>query len=234
LFQFSRRLLLLAGIQPEKVRILREVKRFLQGGPELFPYPTFPPEHKPLKEIIRPGDIVIDVGANVGDYALLFEQWGAEVFAFEPTHQFATLVSRAAGKNIHCNNVALGSKRGHITIYESGRQSSSNKSWSDSFAPSTARRCPVRRLDDFEFRRIDFIKTDTDGMDWEVLKGAKKLLHTHHPKVFCEINEDALALRGLAGQSLIQWMCAQGYSWRIFSHDVRHYDVLFSPLDPAK
>ena len=48
---------------------------------------------------------------------------------------------------------------------------------------------PVTPLDSFfdeTLDRLDFMKIDVEGMEWDVLKGAEKLLRRFHPVVLFE------------------------------------------------
>ncbi len=68
--------------------------------------------------MLRPGDLVMDCGANVGDVAKLLAATGADVLAFEPDpFAFQTLQNRFAGaENVTLVNAALGVRAGTVRL----------------------------------------------------------------------------------------------------------------------
>src|SRR5690349_5387687 len=68
--------------------------------------------------VIRPGDTVIDCGANVGDYTEQFVSRGAKVYAFEPhPRAFERLQSRFAGNpHVTCMNQAVAAREGRVAL----------------------------------------------------------------------------------------------------------------------
>ena len=67
---------------------------------------------------LRPGDCVMDVGANIGLFALEAARRGARVHAFEPLPAiFAALEANARGDSkIRAHNLALGAQAGQATF----------------------------------------------------------------------------------------------------------------------
>src|SRR5262245_25115059 len=71
----------------------RGLLRELPGGEAIRVLPGFdhltwnPDEYQEFREVVRPGMVALDVGANVGAYTMLLGQWvgpTGRVFAFEP------------------------------------------------------------------------------------------------------------------------------------------------------
>jgi len=136
-------------------------------------------------------DLVLDVGANVGQYAqgLRRAGYGGRILSFEPqTAAHAALSAAAAadpGWSI-ATRCAIGDADGAITINIS---ESSDMSSALSFTPETERHfasdrfvatetAPLRRLDSLwpELVRAGtrvFLKSDTQGFDLNVLRGAE-------------------------------------------------------------
>src|SRR4051812_18798477 len=102
---------------------LRRHVMFWTGGLDRFE----PRSVKVLRAAVRPGDVVYDVGANIGFFATLFSRWvGAEgrVFAVEPEPENLALLRRNLESN-RCGNVtvcdcAVGARRGvsHFSMDE--------------------------------------------------------------------------------------------------------------------
>jgi len=131
--------------------------------------------------------VVFDVGANIGDTVreFSFVFGNPLIHAFEPSPKtFQTLKANTSYiPAITLNNVGLGSSRNELSFHES------EKSDMNSFlAPAkdcwveqqSVQKLPVRTVDDYclehSIDRIDVLKSDTQGYDLEVLRGAERML----------------------------------------------------------
>lgn len=131
--------------------------------------------------------IICDVGANAGQSLQRFKKTfpDARIYAFEPGAKFSELQQKAAQVNhVKTFNVAVGSAPGRLQLRETGLSE-----WS-SFLPlnekyevaEVVRQTEVEivTLDDFaathQLDKIDILKSDTQGFELEVLKGASGLL----------------------------------------------------------
>jgi len=131
--------------------------------------------------------VIFDVGANVGQSILNLRRVFRRptIHAFEPGKEtFVQLRSRTSGlPGLHLNNCALGSQSGVMT-FMANRESE----MSSLLEPSVAcwgtvqerRDTVVRTLDEYcvenNIAAIDILKSDTQGFDLEVIKGARELL----------------------------------------------------------
>lgn len=179
------------------------------------------------------GVVVIDCGANIGvhtiDWATSMTNWGS-VVAIEAQER----IYYALAGNIALNNcfnavalhAAVSSESGSMEIPNPNyllpasfgslelRQSNTNEFIGQpvSYNENTV---TVRKLalDEFGLQRVDFIKIDVEGMEFEVLDGAKKTLQRSHPMMFIEkIKSDAGLLR--------KWLTANGYSTMDFGMNI--------------
>jgi FkbM family methyltransferase len=131
--------------------------------------------------------IIVDAGANVGQSILNFHQVFRSpiIHAFEPgIEPFTWLQRRTSGlPNLHLNNYALGSQSGVMELVVNSRSEMSSL-----LEPSVAcwgtvqerRETVVKTLDEYcvenKIQAIDVLKSDTQGFDLEVIKGARELL----------------------------------------------------------
>jgi FkbM family methyltransferase len=128
---------------------------------------------------------IFDVGANVGQTALLLSNRfpEARIYSFEPlTSTFEQLrqnVGRLA--NIVCEHCALGDETKMVELYP--KTSSQRNSLVPEFNVATGQQAEtihVIKADEFIVRKslscIDLLKTDTEGFDLEVMKGAATAL----------------------------------------------------------
>ena len=156
-------------------------------------------EIKVISQFILPGSTIIDAGAFIGTHARAFSYHvGHEgiVYAFEPQRNVFSYLEKNCGnaeiKNIFCFNYALGAfnglaKIGNISDKNRGATSlilegmSIHSSENSDFAN-------VKCLDNFNVERIDFIKADIEGMEFDLLMGAKIKIEKHRPVIFTEVN----------------------------------------------
>jgi len=130
--------------------------------------------------------VIIDAGANVGQSISQFRSHLDHpiIHAFEPSFAFSELQRRTSGiPDLHLNNFALGSKSGEMDLIENeySTMSSLLEPSIDCFGRTKeTRNVAVRTLDDYcgkhSVTRIDILKSDTQGFDLEVIKGASQLL----------------------------------------------------------
>ncbi len=133
-----------------------------------------------FRSLLREGDTVVDVGANVGTLTLTASRIvgpTGKVYSVEAhprTHKYLVGNLRLNDvKNVETFNVACGVETG-TTIFSDGALDDQN-------AVSTeGLRVPIRRLDDLvtatEMREIALLKVDVEGYEKFVLEGAHRLL----------------------------------------------------------
>lgn len=140
------------------------------------------------RNLVRPGDVIVDIGANVGVVTLQMASIvGAEgrVFAFEPIKRLSTLLSRSAAENyfenITIHNVALSdlAGRGSMKIAERSLGCSTLNFHID------GEPCEVKVLDEINFgpnfRRPKLLKIDVEGHEAKVLAGGRAFLEKLPP-----------------------------------------------------
>ncbi|MBT8039556.1 MAG: FkbM family methyltransferase [Gammaproteobacteria bacterium] len=133
--------------------------------------------------------IVLDVGANSGQSIRKFKDAfpHCTVHAFEPSLDvFGKLQNCARDyENVVLNNVGAGSESGKIKFYENLSSDMSSFLEPGEFAwgsvVSTTVR-PVVKLDDYcssaGIKTVNVLKIDTQGFDYNVLLGAKRLIES--------------------------------------------------------
>jgi FkbM family methyltransferase len=146
------------------------------------------------------GDIVVEVGANIGAHTLGLARHvgpGGRVVAFEPQPiVFQTLCGNMAINsitNVDCLNLALSDAPGHVTVPIVDYAGQGNFGGvSLQHAPDVASKVPghkveARRLDDvFDYPRLKLLKVDVEGMEEAVLRGAAETIAQHRPILYVE------------------------------------------------
>jgi FkbM family methyltransferase len=141
----------------------------------------------PFDVTVKSGDIVIDAGAWIGDFAALASCYGAETYAFEPVESsFKDLeeTSRLNNGAIHAVRLGLGSRECEMTIFLGGRSGSESAVNS---AGGRSETITITTLDKFvndkNIKKIDFIKADIEGAERDMLSGARNVLKEFAPKL---------------------------------------------------
>jgi FkbM family methyltransferase len=138
-----------------------------------------------LKNCASP--VIIDVGANTGQTVVTFKQAfpDSSIYSFEPSPAtYKKLVENCKDTvSVKTWNVGVGSREASLELMEYDRSDMTsflppdNLSWAK---PIGATKVPVITLDSFAHEHaLDFIhvlKSDTQGYDFEVLKGADRLM----------------------------------------------------------
>jgi FkbM family methyltransferase len=70
------------------------------------------PELSLLKNLVRPEDVTVDVGANYGLYARELARCSRKVHAFEPSPMMADVLRRTSARNIVVHPLALSDHAG--------------------------------------------------------------------------------------------------------------------------
>jgi FkbM family methyltransferase len=135
-----------------------------------------------LRKLVRAGDTIVDIGANVGSHAIpLAKALGttSPVYAFEPhPRTFAYLQANAALNqlpNLHLYNFALGESEGEVAFTDEKSDDLNRVSTHGSGAIIV----PVKPLDSIECldqAAITLLKVDVEGYELFVLRGASKAL----------------------------------------------------------
>jgi FkbM family methyltransferase len=143
-------------------------------------------EYEAFKSDIEPGHLVLDVGANVGAYAVLFAQWTGptgHVFAFEPAPEARRGLEHHVRLNgceerVSVRREAVTSGRG-ITRFRAIGSSGDNHITTGTSGNSTDVEVPTTSIDEFcEELRVSptFIKVDVEGAELDVLRGARRTI----------------------------------------------------------
>lgn len=157
-----------------------------------------------FSSMIKPGSIILDVGANIGVYSLIAARHTGSkgrVYAFEPVPENFELLSRNIRqnelKNVVCINKAVGSSNGKI---EMEIEKGSIATHYVSSSPKNPTAVPVTTIDSFiknkKISRVDLIKMDIEGYEGFAIEGGLSLLKQPRIKLLMEFSADFIALSG--------------------------------------
>lgn len=151
-------------------------------------------ETKLFKQLVRPGQMVLEVGANIGAHTISLAKFlggRGMLLAFEPQpviHQI--LCANVALNNL--NNVrvvhsAVGAERGSITLPKIDYHRRGNFGGVEmAQAEQPGEKIIKQTIDSLNLPSCHFIKADVEGMERDVLEGAERTIKKYRPIMFIE------------------------------------------------
>lgn len=134
--------------------------------------------------LIKPGELVFDVGANIGNRVAPLLEVGAKIVAVEPQEACYTTLKKKFKDRITIVTNGVDSKPGSKKFYMSSKStplSSFSEEWVDSMKTNRFQSEEWDRVEEIEMTTLDilikkygtpaFIKIDVEGYETEVLKG---------------------------------------------------------------
>jgi FkbM family methyltransferase len=173
-----------------------------------------------FERIVRPGDVVFDIGAHVGFYTLLAARlvgMPGKVFAFEPLPENLAYLKQHLALNRISNAevfAAAISDRSGLATFDRGPSRSEGRI--SSHGESSVRvACLDQMVADGELPLPDCLKIDVEGEEACVLNGARLVLQAR-PRIF-------LATHGaLVKAQCHAILCAAGYTVELIENDPTH------------
>ncbi len=169
-----------------------------------------------ISRTVRPGDVAVDVGANVGFITLTLARHtgvSGSVFAFEPTAAAFARLERNLAMNefpqVHALKLGLSDKVGttRARLQSSYRIDGKDEVLEEEIELTT--------LDAWvgseRLARLDFLKIDTDGMEAQVLRGAQDSLRRLRPVVLFEFVPRSLRDAGESAEGVLGLLAEAGY-----------------------
>jgi FkbM family methyltransferase len=205
-----------------------------------------------IQKHLKRGDVFVDIGANVGFYALCASKIvgpSGKIFAFEPAPETRkTLCSNIllnGARNISAVQLALADHTGEASLFLDQAHNAGATSMRAS--PNASREITVE-IDTYDnyaahnkIPQPALIKIDVEGAECLVLKGMANLLsQPERPAMIIEVSELALKQLGGSKEELFAIMEENGYLATLLSSPRRsifsttnvylQYDVLFEPI----
>lgn len=195
-----------------------------------------------MHDLIRPGDILFDIGAEEGDMGTLFASWGADIVAVEAAPRVWSNIRACFEANGLSDRL-----RGWYVGFCGDESTKRHKHrWEQSYAGNGRwPKCadgpiitdhgffvlPERpdasatTIDDLALQHgpPTVITIDTEGSELTVLRGARRVLTENRPAVYVSVHLDlqwvAERFPGDTGDKLDEWMRSFGYEGRHLATD---------------
>ena len=157
----------------------------------------------------------IDIGAHDGDTCIDLVNTFQRVYAFEPNPESI----KAIPDTIKKFPFALGNKKEELVLTIPDNGYNNNKHGSIVRHQSGIRQYSVslKTLDGFEFKEVDLIKIDVEGMELQVLEGSMQTLMKWRPVVLFENK------RSRYNKKLVDFFNEINYNIKVYKSDTVAY-----------
>ena len=169
-----------------------------------------------MSNFVSKGDIVIDIGANIGTTVLsLSKQVSSEgkVLAFEPQSLMAqclqTNLTLNDITNVVVDSAAVSNKNGWTFLNDA--TFSGTGRYGEAGISDTGTRIKTIKLDEVEVPKCSLIKIDVESYEWEVIQGGQKFLRKHKPVLYMEAKNNVDGTK-----KYLKWLFDNG--WRCYWH----------------
>jgi FkbM family methyltransferase len=192
-----------------------------------------PATSKALATLCKPGDIIFDIGANVGSHTLpIAKTVGStgKVYAFEPVpwalNKLQRNISLNTFNNIIVEPIALSDApddNAEFSLRASFKTTSQipvnadgnlNENWWNACEKVKVK---VETIDNFvkenKIKKVDLFKLDVDGFEAKVINGATKVLNEYEPIIIMELAPSWIAAKGDDVNAVINSLTSIGYSF---------------------
>jgi FkbM family methyltransferase len=181
-----------------------------------------------VHQFLKTGDVVLDIGANIGYMSFFFSQCvgaSGKVYAFEPeqkNHQ-ALLDNIALNKshNIVIQRLAATDIAKTLKLYLAQDNFGAHSTvFNDETLTENYEEILGIPLDTFvqekQIDKITLVKIDVEGAEYEVLQGMKQILKQQRPVLIVELNDALQRKRGLSFTAISEELNKQ-YDYQVFS-----------------
>lgn len=211
-----------------------------------------------LIDVLKVGDVFLDLGANIGYYSLLaasIVQESGKVISFEPNEQnlqllYSSIVENQF-KNIEVYPLAASDSSQILKLTSFGSNGYLETAPSGKSNFQLVRAVVIDELLQHE-RRIDVVKMDIEGYETLALRGMDKLIRKHRPTIFTEFSPWHIKYRCQVNpQDYLEQLTQYGYAlsiiefsgsitsvpdsdalmslWQKFGNAQQHLDLMAQP-----
>ena len=197
---------------------------------------------KIVKKVVKTDDVVLDLGANIGYFTILFAKLvgnNGKVIAFEPEfNNFQSLKKNIAENGFHnviAENKAVSEKNGTTVLYTGTKSSGANRIYEPKKAQEWREKGKQQKflkneietvsIDEFlnnnKIENVDFIKMDIEGGEFFALKGMKNVLKNPNLKIFMEWDKPALEDSGIKPIQVLELLKEENF-YIYYVHDKKN------------
>jgi FkbM family methyltransferase len=183
----------------------------------------FPPSFDLSLAMLRPGSVVLDLGAHLGTFSLAAAASGHRVIAVEASPRNAEFLRASAQANGFDNvlvvHVAVNDHPGTVRFRPEGAWGQITEGWSPGLVEVSARTVPDVLLE-HGVERVDFVKLDVEGSEIAVVDGMRDVLSgPDAPVAVYESNAHTLRMFDATPEDLVATFSGLGYSNYLIGED---------------
>ena len=182
-----------------------------------------------FRRMLEPGMSVIDIGANIGYFAMLAASLvgpSGHVLAVEPNPRNARMLEASRKANGFANMTLCQAAAGEATgvlalhaVYSNGMTAAVSDDVDHLLAAETVACLRVDRLVE-PGRKVDFIKIDVEGAEYTALIGCTRIIEADRPVIVSEFSPELIAgISGISGPGYLRWLAAFGYTIAVVAPD---------------
>lgn len=171
-----------------------------------------------MQQNIKKGDVVLDIGANIGFYTKILSDLVGEngkVYAFEPDKTNYKYLIQNAGhlKNVAFYNKAVSEKTGTITLYHSDLLNVDHKTYATENYTSTSEIDCVAVDTIIPNQKVDFIKIDIQGYEYFAFQGMQEILQKNDQlKIISEFYPYGIKRSGIQVEDFINYFTQKDFT----------------------
>ena len=217
-------------------RTLRLPTRYFKYFPENYESENF----AFLTESCAPGSVIIDIGAHIGVFSVYAAQVtgkAGKVYAFEPAPATYTLLQQTVTINheetvIEAFPKAVGKENGSITFFVSDVKADNSNSLVNykDHRPLQGIDVAVTSIDNFvqekKIQKLDFIKIDVEGAEYDTLRGATNTLNNIRPACIVAIHPEPIAAKGDSLEVIYDFIAGCNYRITLDKKDFSKAELL--------
>jgi FkbM family methyltransferase len=147
---------------------------------------------KTLKKVLKNNSCCIDVGCHEGEFLDLFLKYAPQGkhLGFEPLPDYFLNLKKNYQPTCQVFNVALSNKKGkssfNYVISNPAYSGLQKRNYDKPSEKDTTITVVTDLLDEFVDQKVDFIKIDVEGGEYQVLQGAANTIKKYHPTIIFE------------------------------------------------
>ena len=175
-------------------------------------------DFKHVKKLVPTPDIVVDVGANIGQETIYYADWAKTVYSFEPGTSAHAILSQNVEQN-HLNNVVIckmglssAPSKANLHVFKGNE----GMAYVTPEKTNKTEEIHLVKFDDFcekyiQEGSVDFVKIDVEGLEMHVLNGMIDTIKKCSPVFQIELKDAWLARNGTSSVEIWDFFNALGY-----------------------
>ncbi|MGA1869109.1 MAG: FkbM family methyltransferase [bacterium] len=169
---------------------------------------------------IKPGFIVLDIGADIGYYTLLFAKLvgpSGHVVSFEPIPKAKWYLDKNIEinkfNNVTSHSFALFDKKGYVCLEDPFHTSKINPSKQN--ISSNDIRVEMKVFDEcaaeMGITQVNLVKIDVEGAELNILRGMRNTLQEQHPALLVEVHPQQIQTFNFSAPDIIDFLSELNY-----------------------